>query len=370
MTPRRTLTLPILFAALFLVVVVTAGFIIAPFIPALLWALTLSILTWPMYAKFKGRFERVKFIGDKAPTVAGIATVLSTFLIFVVPFALIGTGLFLQLKGIAGGPTGGEDRSISGLLEPIDRQLKPIATQLGAQNFSLVNYFEENRDSLMSQMRPAAANFARSGAITILTLVMALLSQFFMLRDSYRLKPWYLDVCPLPQDKAEELLKKLYETAWAVFYGTVLVAILQGSTIGVTYAALGVPNALILGVISILLCIIPLLGSPILYIPVAVWMATQGNLNGAIILLVIGLGIVSNIDNVLRPFIIGGRVNLHPLVIFFSILGGVVFFGPIGVMAGPMLYIILATLIDGLRIYMREEKEAAEHRSDPEVLTV
>jgi predicted PurR-regulated permease PerM len=120
----------------------------------------------------------------------------------------------------------------------------------------------------------------------------------------------------------------------------------------------------ILGVIAFLLCIVPLLGSPVIYVPVAIGLFLQGNTTGALGILAFGFLIVSNIDNALRPFLIGGRTNLHPMLIFFSILGGVLLFGPVGVMAGPMLITILLTLFEVLRERM-QMPDATEPASEP-----
>jgi predicted PurR-regulated permease PerM len=134
-----------------------------------------------------------------------------------------------------------------------------------------------------------------------------------------------------------------------------LVAIIQGTIMGITYALAGAPNALLLGVLSVILCIIPLLGAPVLYIPSGLIMLANGNTAGAFAVLGVGFLVVSQIDNLLKPFFIGGRANLHPMATFFSILGGVLLFGAVGVMAGPMLLTILIALQHIVRERVRLE---------------
>jgi len=335
------------FAGLLILVAITACFILAPFVPALLWAMTLSILTWPWYQRLQKTFARApKGTGD---SIAALVTVLMTLFVVLIPFLMIGAGLFVQVQGLGADVDPAAEGGWKGFLAQVDQGIRPIVQQLGAANFSLVQYVEEHQEEIVTSLRTPATSFARSAVITTVTIVIALLTQFFFLRDGKRLRDPLIDLCPLPRDRTEALLKRLYETVWAVFVGTVLVAMIQGAVMGATFAAVGVPNSLILGVIAFILCIIPLLGSPFVYIPTGLLLLSQGKSNQAMIVLGVGFLIVSNIDNALRPFLIGGRVNLHPMVIFFAILGGVLLFGPIGVMAGPMIATILILMLEVVR---------------------
>ena len=335
------------FAGLLIIVAVTACLILAPFIPALLWAMTLSILTWPIYARFKSTFAKVpKGLGD---SIAALVTVLITLVVVLIPFLMIGAGLFVQVQSLGSGVGTASEGGMQGFLAQIDQGIKPLVQQLGAADFSLVKYVEEHQEDIVTNLRTPATTFAKSAVLTVVTIVVALLTQFFFLRDGWRMREPLIDLCPIPRDRTESLLHRLYDTAWAVFVGTVLVAIIQGAVMGTTFAAVGVPNSLILGVISFVLCIIPLLGSPFVYIPTGLLLLSQGKTKEAMIVFGVGFLIVSNIDNALKPFLIGGRVNLHPMIIFFSILGGVLLFGPIGVMAGPMVATILILMLEVVR---------------------
>jgi len=343
-------------------VVVVGWLIVQPFLPALLWATVLTILTLPLTGRLQKRFDRVKWLkGDRSETVAALVSTLLTLVILLIPFAMVGFGIFLQLGGVTSSLEGNGDKvTFDSVLTQIDASVKPIAQRLGAGDFSVGKYVNENREQLVSSIRQPLTNFVRQGGFTILTIVIALLTQFFMLRDGHRLRQPAIDLSPFDRERTEGLFHRISETVWAVFVGTVLVAIIQGAIIGITYAFVGVPNALLLGVISAVLCIIPLLGAPVVYIPVGLILLAQGKVTEALVILGVGFIIVSNIDNVLKPFLIGGRANLHPVAIFFSILGGVFLFGPIGVMAGPMVLTVLLSVIEVLR-EMRGESTSVAH---------
>jgi predicted PurR-regulated permease PerM len=109
---------------------------------------------------------------------------------------------------------------------------------------------------------------------------------------------------------------------------------------------------------------IPLLGAPMVYVPVSLFLLANGHWVQAVILLAFGFGIVSNIDNFLRPLFIGSKTNLPYMAIFFSLLGGVFAFGPVGIMAGPVIMTLMLSLIEIVR-RNRQETASEEPGSDP-----
>lgn len=335
------------FGALVLVFLGVGVAIVLPFLPAILWATVLSVLTFPIYLRLRDRFSKSpRLKGEHAASAASLAVTLFTLVIILIPFLMIGGGLFLQFSGVVRDLQG---HSLQEILRQADTSIRPIAEQLGVKDFSVVEYVQENREEIVRQARQPLTRFAGQAGVTILTLVIALLTQFFMLRDSHRLEGPASELLGIGRERTVAMFHRVGETVRAVFVGTVLVAMIQGAVIGIAYAFAGVPNALLLGVVSAVLCVIPLLGAPVVYIPVGLLLLAQGETKGALIVLGVGFGLVSQIDNILKPFFIGGRVNLHPMAIFFSILGGVLLVGPIGVMAGPMALTVLLELQDVIR---------------------
>lgn len=218
-----------------------------PFVPALLWAATLAILTRPLA-------DRMRRLGD---TGSALATTLLTGLILLVPAVLIGVGLGLQAENVAERLQG---RSFESLVADAEAALAPLAQRVGIEHLDLGEFLRKNGAALAGAVRPAAARFALGALTTVVTLVVALLTQFFLLRDGGRLREPALAFSPLSRAKTQALLERTAETVRAVFVGTVLVAALQGAIMGVAYAFAGIPNALLLGLVSAILCVIPLLG--------------------------------------------------------------------------------------------------------------
>jgi predicted PurR-regulated permease PerM len=111
-------------------------------------------------------------------------------------------------------------------------------------------------------------------------------------------------------------------------------------------------------VATTVLCAVPLLGAPIIYVPLSLLLIAQGKYWQGITLAAVGFLLVSQSDNILRPFIIGARVDLHPMAIFFSLLGGIFAMGPVGIMVGPIVLTMLLALQEIIRERLKERVPA------------
>ncbi len=322
-----------LIASLTLLGVVAAA-MVYPFINALLWALVLSVLMLPMHRKF---------IAKGKPGIAAGKATLIAFLAICLPLALVSTLAISQLAPALNDMQGTQGWEIA---SKIDNALQPTLEKIGKHDFHVKDWWAENGTEITQNLRAPATKAAKSFGTGIFTFVVALLSMFFFLRDGKSLREPFLTHNGLPREVGENLLHRVEQTVHAVFTGSVVVAVIQGAIMGITYALLGVPNSILLGAISVLLCVVPLLGAPVIYVPVGLLFLAQGETTKAAVVLAVGFLIVSQIDNVLKPFFIGSKVALHPLAIFVSVLGGIAVFGPIGLMVGPMVLSILLGLYD------------------------
>ena len=134
-----------------------------------------------------------------------------------------------------------------------------------------------------------------------------------------------------------------------------IVAMVQGLLAGLAYWVLGVPFAILLGVATAFAALLPIGGSTLISIPASIYLFLKGNYLYGVILLGWSLGIVGSIDNLLKPILIGSRLRLPTLFLFFSLLGGLSLFGALGLVLGPVLFALLAALLD---LYMKEYANA------------
>jgi len=148
---------------------------------------------------------------------------------------------------------------------------------------------------------------------------------------------------------------------FAVFYGNIFVAIIQGILGGVGFFVLGVESPVLWGFVMILFALIPYFGTAIIWLPAALNLLFKGYLENdasytarGIILIVYGILVISSIDNILKPRLIGSKAQVHPVLVLLGVLGGLSLFGFIGLILGPVMLALLMTFVD---IYEEEKAE-------------
>lgn len=319
--------------------------LLAPFFPALAWATVFSILAKPLFNNMAQRF---------GVNWAGIISILATLTLIIVPMIVIGALTYSQVTEVVGefrssAPYVKSDpEGLDGIIAQLDRSIQPMAERMGAK-VSLTQWYADNKETLFDSIKPMLPVALKHMASSLLNFVIALLTMFFMLRDGHRLRKPAIELLPFEPDQSERLLTNIVNTVQAVFYSIVAVGLLQGALATILYFATGVPHALVFGVMTTILCVIPLLGGPILYVPLGLVLLSQGKTVNAIVLWAVGFGIISNVDNILRPIIVSQRVPLHPIAIFFSLLGGIILCGPVGLFVGPGILAVLVCLQDFVR---------------------
>ena len=198
-----------------------------------------------------------------------------------------------------------------------------------------------------------AANTLIQGAVTGLStaafeLILMLIMLYFFLRDGPRFRAQVRRISPLSKEEADQVLTQAAGTMRGALKALLLVPIIQGALSTVGYLALGVPSALLWGGITTLIAFVPLIGTPLVWVPICIYLWLQGQLWQAVVLAVYCSIAVSSIDNLLRPWIMKGSTDIHPLWSFLAILGGLISFGALGLLVGPL---IVSLGVSAVRIY-------------------
>ncbi|MDE3221427.1 MAG: AI-2E family transporter, partial [Nitrospirota bacterium] len=155
----------------------------------------------------------------------------------------------------------------------------------------------------------------------------------------------------------QKIFARLDITVRAVVKGVLLTAIAQGLLAGAAYAALGAPFSVVLTALTILLAPLPFGGTAFVWGPVVLYFFMVGSMGKALVMLAWGVGVVSTVDQILRPWLIGQEVQMPVLFLVFSILGGLALYGLIGLFVGPILMSILMTVIS---IYREEYQTTSQ----------
>lgn len=171
---------------------------------------------------------------------------------------------------------------------------------------------------------------------------------FFLYRDGKKLRAFALKWSPLNDDYDESIIAKIETAVSSVVTGALTTAIVQGVMVGIGFSIFGIPNPVLWGVIATIAALIPLLGTGLITMPAGAWLLLTGHIGAGLGLIVWGLVCVGLIDNVLNPYMMKRGMDVHPFLILLSVFGGLVYFGPVGFLAGP---IVLAFFFALMEIY-------------------
>jgi predicted PurR-regulated permease PerM len=177
---------------------------------------------------------------------------------------------------------------------------------------------------------------------------------FYFPRDRRLMLETVRSHSPLSLAEMDRLFGQIADTIHAIIYGTVVVACVQGTLGGLMFWWLRLPTPLLWGLVMGLLAIVPVLGAFVVWIPAAIFLALDGSWERALILVLWGALVVSSIDNLLYPMLVGNRLKLHTVPAFISLVGGLTLFGPAGIILGPMAVTITIILLDVWRTRITE----------------
>ena len=348
MTRRQLFT--VCFFAVLLVLIYQVGIIFKPFLLPVLWAAILTHVTFPLHARLtallKGR-----------ETVSAALLTVGTMAIVVVPVVFL-TFLFIQEAGSAYDAvhawvqSGGVKRLPSQLSSlPFGGYLQETLGRAIVSPGDIESFLLQSSKAVSGFVVEQVAGFAKNAFMLGANFLVVIVTLFFFFKDGKRLLDGLYRIIPLEDAHKEKIFSRLDLTITAVVKGMVITAIVQGLLAGLAYAVLNVPVPVFLMALTILLAPLPFGGTTLIWGPVAAYLFWTGPMWKGIAMLAWGAGVVTTVDNVLKPLLIGQGAKLPVLFLFFSILGGLAAYGLIGLFLGPIL---LAILITAIQIYREE----------------
>lgn len=192
----------------------------------------------------------------------------------------------------------------------------------------------------------------------LLQLSVVIFVFFFTLKDQDKLRSYVSELSPLKKSQSDILVSEFREITSSIIYGFLIIGIIQGITTGIGLFVFGVPRALLLTFLAIFFSIFPLIGPWLIWIPASLFLFAQSNSVVAIGFIVYNILIVSSIDNILRPYIVSRRSSISPVVALVGMIGGLIVFGFLGLILGPL---ILAYLIIFLTAYKNKQLSSMFH---------
>jgi predicted PurR-regulated permease PerM len=307
--------------------------LVSPFLPALVGAITVAVVT---HGSWKWLHNKVRVTSLAAGiAVAGVAvTVLLPiiFLVFVAATEIVATVQSWQK-------------------EPFTKQLSERLAGYPRLE-SLWHQFEANLDlsaliQQVGQQVQAVGTAIFSGiAYTVVQAALMLFVLYYLYRDETTALAAARRYAPLSDSETDRLFGRLADTIHATIFGSVVVALIQGSLGSLIFWLLGLPGAAVWGVAMGLLAMVPYMGTFVVWAPAAMVLALNGEYTRAGILVAWGMLVIAMIDNLVYPMLVGTRLRQHTVVSFIAVLGGITLFGASGIVLGPLLVTTVFTLLE------------------------
>lgn len=337
-----------------LLVVVTVAFLwlLVPYYTAVLWAVILAILFFPLHK----RLER--FLGGRS-TIAALLTVLLCICLVILPALAILASLVQEGTSLYQRISSNEIDLNAHLL----RLQAVLPTFLDNWSNSLkIGGFAELWAKLSSGVMEAGQSIAGGvlsfGQNTLqffISMGLMLYLLFFLFRDGASLGRMMRHSIPLSDDYTRQFLDKFAAVVRATVRGNVIIAIIQGTIGGISFSALGIEAALLWGVVMTFLSMLPAVGAAIVWIPAAIWLFLVGAWIKGVIMVVIGALVIGLVDNLLRPPLVGQGARLPDYVVLISTVGGISLFGISGFVIGPL---IAALFISAWSLFTQQQTQS------------
>jgi predicted PurR-regulated permease PerM len=338
------------FIVLFCIVLVLNFILFRHFLLVVIVATSVAAMLGPLYDRL------TRTLGGRRSLAAGMIVALTTIVIFVPLFS------YAVLLG---------NQAVS-LFEVIRPRLEPEAlrtflTEELPARYPWLEYAKgwlqlgtgqapiDNISPVLSRLA-SGVNRLVQGAVagltsTLFDLILFLITLFFVLRDGPKLGAEIRSIAPVTTERANEVYDRLTRTVKGVLYSMVVVPVAQGLLAMIGFSIFRLPAPLFWGTMLIFASIIPGIGSPLVWAPAAVYLLLTAPPWQGFGLLIYGTLVISTSDNIIKPILLRETAQIHPLLAFFAILGGILSFGIIGFLVGP---VILSLMLSVIRIYRKD----------------
>lgn len=311
--------------------VLGAGLTVAilwPFAKILILAIALSAVFLPAYHFFKKHV--------KASWVASLFTVVTFMIVLCIPLFTIGTVVFKQSQHLYTwvNNNGGLDNITTVLNRSVENVFPGGAIDL-----------KDNIASVTSRFTAGIGATFTATLTTFFSLLLVILTMFYFLKDGARWREMLLRFSPLSDESGNKILNKLHGAVTGIVRGYLLIALVQGILMSIGLYIFGVPHAALWGVFTGVASLVPTIGTALVALPVFGFLLLAGRTGAAIGFALWAGALVGTIDNFLNPYIVGKKIDIHPLLVLFSVLGGVALMGPIGILIGPLVISFMYALV-------------------------
>jgi predicted PurR-regulated permease PerM len=305
---------------------------VAPFLSAVTWAFALCVVMNPVRRRMISRWSSTS-----------VATVMLVFVVAIIAVSLYVMSQRLIQEALK------TQQVLQGFLQPgVWDRLRQSGTWMGS-----VWSWAKSQIDLEAIVKEASTTVARSlapafgkSAVGISRAFLSLLFFFFFVRDQKRLIEGVRRLLPLTPSESEQLFDRTTATVQATVVGRIGIGTIQGAIGGILFLLVGIPAPLFWSIVMAVFSMLPVFGAFVVWIPAAAILLVSGHWIRALILVAGGVALIHPVDNIVYPLLVGPRVGLHPLVLLVAFLGGVIVFGPPGLILGPIIVTVAMVLAE------------------------
>lgn len=333
----------ILQAALTAIALYLCWTILRPFLSVLLWASVMTLVFYPAYTWWLRRLRRA--------WLAALVTTGFVILTIVVPMIAVSSAVIRQLQGTASSV---QERFAALLADPQQtarlQQVFDLASEyLGVDKTQVTEGLQQAVTTASGFLVQGTVNVLGGALGFVVSTFFVMFTMYYLFKDGARAVAVITDMLPLDRERGNLLVAHTGDIISASIYGVVVIAVVQGTLGGVMFWMLGLPSPVVWGVVMIVFATIPMLGTFVVWVPAAIFLAVTGHWLKAVVLTGWGALVIEMVDNFLRPRLVGQRAQMHELLIFFSVLGGLQVFGVLGILLGPVIVALGLALFEAFR---------------------
>ncbi len=334
------------FIGLLLSVVALTLALFQPFIAPIALAFMASIAIRPVDRWFLGKFKGRR-------TLAAVATVLFAMIVIMVPLAVLVQQITAEAFNFYGDVRAG---GVSGFDYITKYIVQPVQSVFPEFNPDISGTVQTLADSLVSN----ASKIFSSTASIALSLFVAVIALFYMLRDGGGFRKSIVKLSPLSDKYDNDIIEKIEKAVNSVVRGSLFTCLLQGTIATIGFLIFGVPHALLWGALTAVVALLPGIGTALTIVPSILFLLAQDSTWSAIGLAAWGIVAVGLVDNFIMPIVVGRGFTVHPLLVLLSVIGGLAFFGPVGLFLGPLVIALLAALVEIYKLLILDDSEKKE----------
>jgi predicted PurR-regulated permease PerM len=349
---------PYFFVALLLLALFAVGYILLPFLGDMVVAFVCVILLGPLYARV------TRLLGNREVLASGLLVV-GLVVIGAVPLFFIASSLLRDIaESAASWSSAGRSatlRAIAGRNGVLMSGFSNLAGRLGITlRPEWVEQALIDTGRSITQYLAARANAALSSLLsTVLHLVITLFSIFYLFIHGEKLRTFLYRLSPLPKDEDQIFLNKLGEVGRAILLGAGSASVAQGLVAGIAWTVVGLPSAMLWGILMAVAAFLPLVGIAAVVVPATIYLWVEGRPLAAVLFLVFCMGQSFFFEYAVKPRIMGSSMRMNNLLVFLSLLGGIMGFGVTGVIYGPLIMTLFLTLV---QLYQTRYQQRIAHR--------